>query len=86
MRLRQTGLCWLLGTTAALLSCGAAQGQDVGAPRADALSEVVIKASRRRDTISRLPDIQGTAIYAGKKSEVIEVASLDANLAEKGEE
>ena len=83
MRLRQTGLCWLLGTTAALLSCGAAQGQDVGAPRADALSEVVIKASRRRDTISRLADIQGTAIYAGKKSEVIEVASLDANLAEK---
>ena len=48
MRLRQTGLRWLLGTTAALLPCGAAQGQDVGAPRADALSEFVLEPARER--------------------------------------
>jgi Fe(3+) dicitrate transport protein len=83
MRLRRTGLPWLLGTATALLPCVAARAADASEPHAGALGEVVVEASRRRDTISRLPDIQGTEIYAGKKSEVIEVAGLDANLAEK---
>jgi len=80
---RPTGIPWLLGTAAALLPGVVAWGADTDEPRAPALREVVVEAARRRDTIGRLPDIQGTEIYAGKKSEVIEIAGLDANLAEK---
>jgi len=83
MQFPRTRVPWLLGSVAALLPSAVARGAEAGEPRAGALGEVVVEASRRRDTISRLPDIQGTEIFSGKKSEVIEVAGLDANLAEK---
>ncbi len=47
------------------------------------LEEVVIKELYAKPTIKRLDSIQGTYIYAGKKSEVINLAGLDANVAEK---
>lgn len=45
------------------------------------LKEVRIKAPS--ETILRLPDVQNTYIWAGKKSEVINLQSIDANIAEK---
>jgi Fe(3+) dicitrate transport protein len=80
---RGSSLPSLLGIAGALLPCAVASAAGPEEAPAPALREVVVEAARRRDTIGRLPDIQGTAIYAGKKSEVIEVAGLDANLAEK---
>lgn len=46
------------------------------------LEEVIIKGDRQSD-INRLPEIQGTYIWSGKKNEVISVSNLDANIAEK---
>ena len=46
------------------------------------LNEVVIRGARDQ-TIERLPDISETYICSGKKNEVINVQSLDANIAEK---
>ncbi len=47
------------------------------------LHEVVVSASRRTLEVKRLPDVQGTYIMAGKKNEVIDIASLNTNLSEK---
>ena len=38
---------------------------------------------RAQPDISRLPDIDGTRLWAGKKTEVINVGDIDANVAEK---
>ncbi len=46
------------------------------------LDEVVIKAPRLND-IGRLPEAQGTRVWSGKKNEVINLQSLNANIAEK---
>jgi Fe(3+) dicitrate transport protein len=46
------------------------------------LGEVVIKSNRLLD-VERLPKIQGTNIWSGKKTEVINVQNLDINIAEK---
>lgn len=83
MRHRRQGLSWVLGTAAALFPFSAMRVAYADQARSGAPAEVIVEAARRRDTIGRLPDIQGTEIHAGKKSEVIEVAGLDANLAEK---
>ncbi len=45
------------------------------------LDEVSISA--RRENIQRLPQIQGTYLWSGKKNEVINVQNLDANVAER---
>ncbi len=45
--------------------------------------EIVVTDQRLESDIERLPDIRGTAIYSGKKSEVIELDALDANLAQR---
>ncbi len=45
------------------------------------LEEVSIRA--RQSTISRLPDVQTTYLWSGKKSEVINLENSDANIAEK---
>lgn len=45
------------------------------------LDEVLIRANRF--DVSRLPDIQGTYIFSGKKSEVINLEDINANVAEK---
>lgn len=47
------------------------------------LDEVTITGQRDFITIDRLPDLRKTYLWSGKKSEVINVQSLDANLAEK---
>lgn len=47
------------------------------------LREVVVSAERRNIEVRRLPEVHGTYIMAGKKNEVISVADLNANLAEK---
>ena len=46
------------------------------------LNEVIIKAQERKVfNLNRLSDFQGTSIYAGKKTEVIQVSQIPANLA-----
>lgn len=54
------------------------QGEDK-----QSLGQVMIMGWLERDDIERLPAIQGTEIFSGKKNEVINVTNLDANLAEK---
>ncbi|HEY5826499.1 MAG TPA: TonB-dependent receptor [Cyclobacteriaceae bacterium] len=51
--------------------------------KAKRLDEVVIKSFRLPGNVSRLPGVQGTSVWTGKKSEVLQVANMDANLAEK---
>lgn len=46
------------------------------------LEEVVVKSQRLFD-IERLPETKGTYLWSGKKNEVINVQSLNANIAEK---
>jgi Fe(3+) dicitrate transport protein len=77
------GLRCGVACAATLSLCSPAAGAGADEASAGALREVVVEATRRRESIGRLPDIQGTEIHAGKKSEVIELAGLDANLAEK---
>ena len=51
-------------------------------PSAEQLSEVEIVAVKQKlFSIKRLKDVEGTAIYAGKKTEVILIDNLMANLA-----
>lgn len=47
------------------------------------LSEVIIRSQRLGGLVTRMPAIQGTNIWSGKKNEVIQVGNMDANLAEK---
>ncbi len=61
---------------------------DVRAQRPDTLetkhlNEIFIRSSRIRPGIERLPAIDGTNIWSGKKNEVIQVAAMDANITEK---
>jgi len=44
------------------------------------LDEIQILDLHSKNEIERLPEIQGTLIYAGKKNEVIKVSALDADL------
>ena len=46
------------------------------------LDEVVVKSQRLND-LERLPETKGTYLWSGKKNEVINVQSLNANIAEK---
>jgi len=46
------------------------------------LKEVIVESQRGFD-VDRLPKVQGTYLWSGKKSEVIQVQRLDANIAEK---
>ena len=49
---------------------------------AEQLNEVVIKAQEKKVfNLNRLSDFEGTSIYAGKKTEVIQVSQIPANLA-----
>lgn len=45
------------------------------------LSEVIVQDSSQRMVSGNLRQVEGTAIYAGKKTEVVNVGSLNANLA-----
>ena len=45
------------------------------------LREISVKT--QRETILRLPAVQGAYLWAGKKSEVISLSGMDVNIAEK---
>lgn len=47
------------------------------------LGEVTISGHRESAIVERLPDLQKTFIWSGKKSEVISVQNMDANITEK---
>lgn len=47
------------------------------------LEEIIIRSQRIGGMVTRLPAIQGMNIWSGKKTEVIHVSNMDANLAEK---
>ena len=57
----------------------AAQTDSIKTQRLDA----VTVEGQKLFTIERLPKIQGTYLWSGKKNEVINVQNLDANIAEK---
>jgi len=74
----------LLASLLALLVVGHAAAQT--APSTDtlrtrSLREINIRAER--STIERLPQTNGAYLWAGKKTEVIQLQNLDANIAEK---
>jgi len=45
------------------------------------LAEVSVTANRAAGAVTRLADVSGTAIYAGKKNEVVQLDKINANLA-----
>ncbi|RYZ96411.1 MAG: TonB-dependent receptor, partial [Sphingobacteriaceae bacterium] len=45
------------------------------------LSEVIVRDSTQKMASGNLRQVEGTAIYAGKKTEIVNVGSLNANLA-----
>ena len=47
------------------------------------LDDIVVKAYNQSMTVKNLPDIHGTYIIGGRKSEVVEINSAPLNLAEK---
>ncbi|WP_337044065.1 TonB-dependent receptor family protein [Emticicia sp. 17c] len=57
--------------------------QDADSTKVKELNEINIIEQRNRNTIERLPLTQGTYLFGGKKSEVINVLGTDANIAEK---
>ncbi len=67
----------LLSNTGALLA--QQQPDSLSTKRLD---EVVIKGDKEIN-VERLPAIEGTRIWAGKKNEVLTIRNLDANIAEK---
>jgi Fe(3+) dicitrate transport protein len=51
-------------------------------PLTEELTAVVIREQRELiNSLRRLPDVQGTAIYAGKKTEVVDLELVSANIA-----
>ncbi len=60
-----------------------ADAQDVDSIKTKQLNELVITGQRELQTIDRLPDIQGTYLWSGKKNEVVILQNTDANIAEK---
>lgn len=60
-----------------------AQKTDSDSIRTKELEEINILEQRYKNTIERLPLTQGTYLFGGKKSEVINVLGADANIAEK---
>ncbi len=60
-----------------------ANAQTVKSDSARVLREIEIIGTRQRIQIERLPDIQGTYLYAGKKNEVIQFGGINANIAER---
>jgi Fe(3+) dicitrate transport protein len=67
---------------AVLLAAHGVAGQETAAPP-DEIEEIVVADRVIRNDVERLPAIRGTAIFGGKKNEVLEVDALDANLTVK---
>lgn len=59
-----------------------ATAQDADSLQTKELNEVIIRSKRLYD-MERLPEVDGTYLWSGKKTEVINFQSLDANIAEK---
>jgi len=66
-----------------LLSTAAARGQESDSIETKRLSEVLVIGQREINTVLRLPEVKNTFIFSGKKTEVISVQNLDANITEK---
>lgn len=54
--------------------------QDTDTTRVIRLKEVEVRSKLPKNEMQRLPEVQGTLIYSGKKNEVIKVSTLDADL------
>lgn len=72
-------LCVLL-VAAAFRAFGQSEGDTL---KQIELKPVVVKDINYKEDIARLKPIQGTYIFSGMKNEVINVATMDANVAEK---
>lgn len=57
--------------------------QDADTLATKRLNEIIIRSQRLGGQVTRMPAVQGTNIWSGKKNEVIQVTGMDANLAEK---
>jgi Fe(3+) dicitrate transport protein len=68
---------------ALILNVGAFAQQKPDSVKVMKLDEVQIKDQQFKFNIQDLPATKGTYLYAGKKTEVINVLGLDANIAEK---
>lgn len=64
-----------------LFCCTKLMGQEGDTIKGKTLDEVKVKT--QLNTVERLPVITGTKLWSGKKSEVLNVAGIDANIAEK---
>jgi len=69
-----------LGLSVIVSSCAYAQEDTLATKHLD---EVVIRSNMYKGSITRLGPTEGVNIWTGKKNEVIHVAELDANIAEK---
>lgn len=69
--------------TISLCATGIVYGQQKDSVRAKNLDSVTIVSYLREPTISRLANIQGTYNFTGKKTEVINLAGADVDLANK---
>ena len=65
-----------LGLIVFLLITGIASAQDF-----DTLTEVQVVSPRTLTVSGKLRDIEGTSVYAGKKTELIQMSNINANLA-----
>ncbi len=54
--------------------------QNVDSINVTQLNEIEINGTLSKNKVDRLPEIQGTVIYSGKKNEVIKLSSYDADL------
>ncbi|MFN3382515.1 MAG: TonB-dependent receptor plug domain-containing protein, partial [Runella zeae] len=68
---------------AMLIAFYGTNAQTMKSDSARVLKEIEIIGTRQRIQIERLPDRQGTYLYAGKKNEVIQLGGINANIAER---
>ncbi|MBA4146433.1 MAG: TonB-dependent receptor [Cytophaga sp.] len=66
-----------------LITMATVHGQEKDSLKTKRLNEVLVTALREENTIQHLPELKGTYLFSGKKTEVINVQSLDANITEK---
>lgn len=72
----------LIGLIGVFLTTVALGQQQSDTIRSKRLDEVEVKGQRLYD-LDRLPEYEGTNLWSGKKNEVINIQSLNANIAEK---
>jgi Fe(3+) dicitrate transport protein len=69
-----------LAAFALLIFTQNAWSQEIDTSKVIILNEVNVSNKLPKNEMERLPEIQGTIIYSGKKNEVIKVSALDADL------